>query len=380
MARAVLSRFCAVAFLPSELPALLEVLPLKRILSTSHLILPLLALASAHCLSAQTLVVDKPSLTFSGQFGGPAVTQTVNVTSSTGASIPFILVAPPGFAVAQGQRAEQRQRQYPRRGHRNRRSHRARRRNLFRAISAVIGGSANNPPIAVTFTVSAIGVNPASLAFTYTVGSSTFPATQVLTLSGAATQCTATAATTSGGSWFSLLQNTCSSPGSLTVLFNTSVIAGLAPNTYNGTITITPAPAGAEPRGRRADHPHRLADAPGHRQPDVPRLQLADRCRRRKPQPDIYHLHYRYPAARLQLHPDVAVWPTISTISPSSGTISATGTAQITYTVNPNGLAVGTYNGKLTLLTPGGSPRTAGYSDHARSSPTRPCSSCPMPR
>ena len=59
----------------------------------------------------------------------------------------------------------------------------------------VAGGTANNPLIPVTFTVSAIGVNPASLAFTYTVGSSTFPGTQVLTLSGATTQCTATSTT-----------------------------------------------------------------------------------------------------------------------------------------------------------------------------------------
>ena len=67
---------------------------MKRVLSISHLILPLLALAFAHYLTAQTLVVDKTSLTFSGQFGGSAVTQTINV-SSTGAAIPFILVAPP---------------------------------------------------------------------------------------------------------------------------------------------------------------------------------------------------------------------------------------------------------------------------------------------
>ena len=45
---------------------------------------------------------------------------------------------------------------------------------------SVAGGTASNTLIPVTFTVSAIGVNPASLAFTYTVGSSTFPATQVL--------------------------------------------------------------------------------------------------------------------------------------------------------------------------------------------------------
>jgi hypothetical protein len=90
---------------------------------------------------------------------------------------------------------------------------------------SVAGGTAGNTLIPVTFTVSAIGVNPASLAFTYTVGSSTFPGTQVLTLSGATTQCTATSNTTSGGSWFTLLNTSCSSPGTVTVLFSTSIIA-----------------------------------------------------------------------------------------------------------------------------------------------------------
>ena len=56
---------------------------LKRLASIFPLILPLLALVSAQSLSAQTLVVDKPTLTFSGQVGGTVVSQTINVTSST---------------------------------------------------------------------------------------------------------------------------------------------------------------------------------------------------------------------------------------------------------------------------------------------------------
>src|ERR1035437_3714972 len=222
---------------------------MKRILSISHLILPLLALASAHSLSAQTVVVDKATLTFSGQFGGSAVTQTVNVTSSTGASIPFALSVPLGasWLKVNGQ-------SFPSG-------------NTPAAVTVttdptglaagtygpvnitVSGGFANNnSPIAVTFTVSAIGVNPASLAFTYTVLSNIFPTSQVITLSSSvATQCTAAAATTSGGSWFTLLQNSCNSPGSLTVLINNAVVAGLAPNTYNGTVTIPPSPVSQGP-------------------------------------------------------------------------------------------------------------------------------------
>ncbi len=49
---------------------------------------------------------------------------------------------------------------------------------------------------------------------------------------------------------------------------------------------------------------------------------------------------------------DTGNW--ISTVSPPSGTF--TGSTQITLTLNPNGLALGTYNGRLTLFTPGGTP------------------------
>src|ERR1035437_3555933 len=89
MARAVLSKCCAVAFSRPNGPPF-GGSTLKRLLSISPLILPLLALASANCLSAQTLVVDKSNLTFSAQVGGSANPQTINITS-TGASIGFNL-------------------------------------------------------------------------------------------------------------------------------------------------------------------------------------------------------------------------------------------------------------------------------------------------
>jgi hypothetical protein len=226
---------------------------LKRVLSVSHLILPLLALASATCLSAQTIVVDKATLNFSGQFGGAAVAQTVHITSSTGSSIPYALAVPQGtnwlkvsvpgsgpLTIVSG--------------------------NTPAAVTvtadptglpagtygpiniAVLGGSGTNPNITATFNVSTIGVSPQSLTFTYTFGSTNFPATQLLTLSsGAATQCTATAATTTGGNWIGPLQNPCVSPSVLTVQLDNSIVAGLSANTYAGAITIAP-PAGQDPR------------------------------------------------------------------------------------------------------------------------------------
>jgi hypothetical protein len=191
-------------------------------------------------------------LTFSGQFGGAAVTQTVNITSSTGASIPYALAVPQGtnwlkvsvpgsgpLTIVSG--------------------------NTPAAITvtadptglpagtygpvniAVLGGSGTNPNITATLNISTIGVSPQSLTFTYTFGSNNFPATQLLTLtSGAATQCNATAATTTGGNWIGPLQNPCVSPSVLTVQLDNSIVAGLAANTYTGAITIAP-PAGQGP-------------------------------------------------------------------------------------------------------------------------------------
>jgi uncharacterized protein (TIGR03437 family) len=329
---------------------------LKSILSITRLPLPLLAFAFVHSLSAQTLVVDKSTLNFSGSIGGSAVSQTLNVTSSTGAAISYTLsytnstwlkvngqlfgfigttpqavtVSADPTGLAPG---------------------------TYSTSITVNGGSAaSNPSISVTFTVSAIGVSPASLAFTYTLGSINFPAPQTLTLSGIATQCAANPNTTSGGSWFTLPQNSCISPGSLTVFINNAVVAGLAPNTYNGTITITPVPGGLSPA---VVVPLTLVVAP------TPPVTV---------NPSSLLLNWQTgvgapnPSATFTISTPVGqsvgyniiqsgVLTNISTITPSNGTIDpTTGSAQLTYSVNPTGLAVGTYTGKLTLVTPSATP------------------------
>jgi uncharacterized protein (TIGR03437 family) len=353
MARAVLRHLGAVAFSRPNCPPF-GGSTLKRVLSVSHLILPLLALASATCLSAQTIVVDKATLTFSGQFGGSAVTQTINVTSP-GASIAFTLVplptTPQWLKVSEqgvtlntpavvtvtadptGLPA-----------------------GTYQSSIAVLSSS-SNPSIAVTFTVSAIGVSPASLASTYTFGSGTFPAQQSLTLIGPITQCTATVANTSGGSWFFVPQTACTSPGNVTVVFNNAIIAGLAPNKYSGTITITPVPAGQSPA---VVVPVTLTVLPT---PPVtvnpPSLFFNWQTGVAEPNPSQTFtisttagqaLNYSFTKSV-----DAGNW--ISTVDPPSGSISSTtGNVQITVTLNPDGLATGTYRGRLTLLTPGGSP------------------------
>jgi uncharacterized protein (TIGR03437 family) len=333
---------------------------LKRILSISHLILPLLALASATCLSAQTIVVDKATLPFSAQFGGAPVTKTVNVTSSTGASIQFALAVPQGAnwlkvstpgsgpTIATGTTPA--------------------------AVTvtadptglaagtygpyniAVLGGSGTNPSITVTFNVSTIGVSPQSLTFTYTVGSSTFPAAQNLTLtSGAGTQATCTAATTAGGNWVGPLQNPCFSPGVLTVQLDNSVLNGLAANTYTGAITITPS-AGQGPAAVVALTLTVLPEPQVTVDPQS--LILNYQAGVAAPNPSQVFTITTTASQPLGFSfIQTGSLTNISTINPPSGTTTAiTGTAQVTYTVNPTGLAVGTYTGKITLFTFGGSP------------------------
>src|SRR5258708_6924012 len=50
--------------------------------------------AAAANLHAQNVAVDKSGLTFSAQFGGPAVSQSLTVTSSTGAALQFSIGVP----------------------------------------------------------------------------------------------------------------------------------------------------------------------------------------------------------------------------------------------------------------------------------------------
>ena len=161
----------------------------------------------------------------------------------------------------------------------------------------------------------------------------------------------------SGGSWFTLLQNSCTSPGSLTVLINNAIVAGLAPGTYSGTVTVEhPILPGRVPRSLSRSL-SLSPPPPHHRQPYVARLQLADWSCGGQSQSGFHSLHHLYAGAHLAaLSASVETGSWISVVNPSSGTFSASSPAQITLTLNPNGLAVGTYNGKLTLQTPGGSP------------------------
>lgn len=106
-----------------------------------------------------------------------------------------------------------------------------------------------------TVTISAVGVNPQTLTITLnvtpqpvlTLGSSalnfssaagTTPDSQQLTISSSSgvSNWTATVTTSSGGNWLIISANSGTTPSSLTVSVNT---AGLAPGSYQGTISVS---------------------------------------------------------------------------------------------------------------------------------------------
>jgi uncharacterized protein (TIGR03437 family) len=324
---------------------------LKRVLSISRLILPLLALASAPWLSAQTIVVDKPTLALQGQVGGSPVTQTINVTSSDGSAMAFTLsytsspwlkangqsfglagTTPAAVVISAdptGLPAE-----------------------TLTANIVVQGGSSAVSPIAVTFRISAIAVNPSSYTFTYTVGG-TVPPQQSFNISGANNVCTV--APTADINWFTYLVNpTCTT---LTVSMTNIVNSGLAPRTYSGSLAFLPVPAGTDPSAVLSLTLN-VVPAPPVTFDPASGLIFNYQTGIGAPNPTQTLNVYASQPLTVGVTTHVNNFGTWSlSPNPLNGTISATtGSLAIAVTVNPNGVAAGTYTGSLTLLTPGGSP------------------------
>ena len=113
--------------------------------------------------------------------------------------------------------------------------------NTYTGTVTISAPGATSQTVNVTLVVSStVTATPSPLSFNYTLGSTTQPAAQQITIGGTATSFTATAATVpSGGSWLSVTPSG-TIPGSASVSINTT---GLAANTYNGTITISAAGA-----------------------------------------------------------------------------------------------------------------------------------------
>jgi len=110
---------------------------------------------------------------------------------------------------------------------------------LIGNIQITASGATNSPlniPVTLNVTPAPLTATPSQLTFNYQAGSATQPAAQTISVSDASNiSFTATAATTSGGSWLSITPGTGATSGPLSVAVNTK---GLTANTYNGTVTI----------------------------------------------------------------------------------------------------------------------------------------------
>ena len=193
-------------------------------------------------LPGQTLGVDHQSLTFTTQVGGPPTSQAVNVTSSpaaavilatvvetTDTSVTWLSVSPSGGSTPLGLAVTVNP------------SALAVGTYTGSVVVQIFGMPSSGITVNVTLTVTSILVNPTSLSFESSAG--TTPLGQSVTLSATQPQSyKAAAATTTGGTWLSITPTSGLISGftAITAILDPTIVDTLSPGTYNGTITITP--------------------------------------------------------------------------------------------------------------------------------------------
>ncbi|MBV8205701.1 MAG: hypothetical protein JO041_02835 [Acidobacteria bacterium] len=207
------------------------------------------------------------------------------------------------------------------------------------SVTVTSTGAANSPQtVSVTLTVAAssITASPASLSFVYTVGAST-PAAQAIALSSSGSALPYTVAA-SGGTWLSA-SGSGTTPGNATISVNP---AGLAAGSYSGTVTITASGASNSPMSV----PVTLTVS------SLPALVLSPTS-----------LSFAYttggtaPASKTFSVASSGAALTYA-VAASGGTwLSAAGSGTtpgtVTVSVNPAGLAAGTYNGTVSITASG---------------------------
>jgi uncharacterized protein (TIGR03437 family) len=332
---------------------------LKRILSLCALCAPIAILISAGAatLNAQNVAVDKTSLSFSAQFGGAPVSQALTVTSSNGSAISFFTftnvtwIKVNGLGSASGTTPSTVTVSADPTGLAS---------GTYTTSLSVFGG-ANNVSVAISFTVSTIGVNPSTISFGgYTAGSTSVPAAQSITLSGASTAFTAVATTTSGGNWLQVTPTAGTSPGAVTAVLNSAIVPGMAVGTYQGKITITPS-GGTTNIPVEIPVTFTIASAPVITVTPTPlqfNVQIGGTNNLTSQTFTIAvappaQLSYGFTAS-VDPNPAGKNWILIN--PPAGSTNATTGIATVTISVDTAGLPANTYNGKITLITPGGSP------------------------
>jgi uncharacterized protein (TIGR03437 family) len=326
---------------------------LKRLYPILTLIPVLLA---AGALNAQTVTVDKSSLSFAALVGGSPVSQALNVSSSgnnlqfsTFVNVSWLSVSPTSGTTPQALTVTADPTGLSPFTYNN-------------GKLTVFDSLGHSAVVNVTLTVSTIGASPAAVNFAYQSGG-TIPTSAAISLTGQAITFTAAAATTSGGNWLQVSPASGTTPGTVSAIVNSAVVGpGMSPGTYNGSVTITPT-SGATTTPIVVPVTLTVSAAPpvtvnpasvslvyqvgGANNPGPQTVTLSSTGT----QPVSYGF-----AATADPNPSGRVWVTVN---PSGGSIPADGstTATVGYDSTAN-LPAGTYNGDVTLFTPGGVPQS----------------------
>jgi hypothetical protein len=213
-------------------------------------------------------------------------------------------------------------------------------------ITITASGTSNNPKtVPVTLTVTApaaptIGVSPATLSFTFQTGGPP-PVAQNLNVAGSsATSYTAA----SSAAWLTVTPASGTTPGTLSVGINTS---GLSAGTYNGTITVTAASASNSPQkvgvslvvSSGTTGTPSLTIAPG---------TLSFTYAQGATTAGSQNLSVSTSGSALMITAMASGGNWLS-VSPANGSTPAT----LKVTVNPTGMASGTYNGSISITSSG---------------------------
>jgi hypothetical protein len=217
-------------------------------------------------------------------------------------------------------------------------------------VTVTASGASNSPQkIAVSLAVTSassgnpsLNVAPGTLTFTYASGSTTSGTQNLsITSSGAALQLTAAA---SGGSWLTVTPTTGSTPATVKVSANPT---GLAAGAYNGTITITSTGAANTPQ----TIPVKLVVSSGTGSGTLriwpPRGVYFD-YQSGQSDPSPKNVRVMSTGAPLSFTAEVHGGNWLS-VSPSGGTTPGT----LGISVNPTGLASGTYTATVRLAAQG---------------------------
>ncbi len=211
-------------------------------------------------------------------------------------------------------------------------------------VTITSAGASNSPKtVPVTFTVTAatptLSVSPASLTFAYQIGSSTPSAQAVaLTSSGSATSYTTATNTT----WLSVAPASGSTPGNLSVSVNPS---GLAAGTYMGNVTITSGGASNSPKTVPVTFTVTAASTPSL---TVSPLSVSFSYQTGGASPAAQTVNL---SSTSTLSYTASASPGWLSVTPGSGSTPGS----LSVSVNPSGLAAGTYTGTVTVTAAGAS-------------------------